>query len=111
MVSTASYPTLRSKQPAALSGGIVKGLLRDQIGFDGVVITDDLEAPAVPGSPGATGARALQAGDDLLLYANRAASSDQAFKALVGEVKQGRLDRALIANAYDRITSLKGDLP
>jgi beta-N-acetylhexosaminidase len=113
MVSTASYPGLtpRSRQPAALSPRIVKGLLRDELGFDGVVITDDLEAPAIEGSPGAAGAQALRAGNDLLLYAKSTGGSDQAFKALVSEVKQGRLDRALIAAAYDRITSLKGDLP
>jgi beta-N-acetylhexosaminidase len=112
MVSTASYPTaLKAKQPAALTPGIVKGLLRDQMGFDGLVITDNLDSPAVQGTPGAVGALALRAGDDLLLYANNVGSSDQAFKSLVREVKQGQLGRDLIADAYDRITSLKGNLP
>ena len=43
MVSTASYPTLGAKKPAAFSPTIVKNILRGQFGFDGVVITDDLE--------------------------------------------------------------------
>jgi beta-N-acetylhexosaminidase len=113
MVATASYPGLTpgAKEPAALSSQIVKGLLRGQLGFGGVVVTDDLESPAVSGSPGTVAAQALRAGDDLLLYAKSTGGSDQAFKALVSEVKQRRLDRAVIANAYDRITSLKGDLP
>ena len=47
MVSTASYPTLGAKKPAAFSPTIVKTLLRGHLGFDGVTITDDLESPAV----------------------------------------------------------------
>jgi beta-N-acetylhexosaminidase len=111
MVSTASYPTLGPKQPAALSPAIVKGILRDRFGFDGVVITDDLETPAISGAAGAVGASALRAGDDLLLYATSTGGSDQAFKGLVREVKQGRLDRATVQGAYDRVTSMKADLP
>jgi beta-N-acetylhexosaminidase len=113
MVSSAIYPTLTpgSDQPAALSPQIVKGLLRGQLGFDGVVITDDLEAPAIETSPGDAGALALQAGNDLLLYAKTDGASDEGFKTLVSQVKAGALDRGLFATAYDRITSLKGNLP
>jgi beta-N-acetylhexosaminidase len=109
MVSTAGYPTLGSKKQAAFSPAIVGGLLRDQLGFDGVVITDDLEAPAVtettPPVVAATGA--IRAGDDLLLYGQSAGASDRAFRSLVSEVKSGDLNRSLFQNAYDRITSLK----
>jgi beta-N-acetylhexosaminidase len=113
MVATATYPGLtpRARQPAALSAQIVNGLLRGQLGFAGVVITDDLESPAVSGPAGTVAAQALRAGDDLLLYAKSVGGSDQAFNALVNEVKQGRLDRARVADSYARITSLKGDLP
>src|SRR5690349_11241874 len=64
MVSTAGYPTLGSKKQAAFSAGIVSGLLRRQLGFDGVVITDDLESPAVTGvtSPIVAAASAIKAG-------------------------------------------------
>jgi beta-N-acetylhexosaminidase len=111
MVSTASYPTLGAKEPAALSPAIVKGLLRDRFGFDGVVISDDLESPAVSGAAGTIAAQALKAGNDLLLYATSARGSDQAFNGLLREVKQGRLDRAAVQSAYDRVTSMKADLP
>jgi beta-N-acetylhexosaminidase len=109
MVSTAGYPTLGSKKQAALSSGIVSGLLRGQLGFDGVVVTDDLESPAVTGttSPVVAAASAIEAGDDMLLYATSAAASDRVFRALVNDVKSGDLDRALFQHAYDRITSLK----
>jgi beta-N-acetylhexosaminidase len=113
MVSTAIYPgfTPHAKVPAALSPTIVKGILRGQFGFDGVVITDDLDAPSVQGSPGTVGAEALRAGDDLLLYAKNAGSSDQAFKSLVSDVKQGKISRTTFADVYQRITSLKENLP
>jgi beta-N-acetylhexosaminidase len=110
MVSTASYPTLGdAKKPAALSPTIVKSMLRGQFGFDGVVITDDLEGAAVADTvpPAVAGAAALKAGDDLLLYAKNANTSEKAFGSLVREVKNGQLDRSIVQSAYDRITSLK----
>ena len=109
MVSTATYPTLGSKKQAALSPGIVRGLLRSQLGFDGVVITDDLDAPAITDttSPTVAAASAIKAGNDMLLYGRSAAASDRAFRSLVQQVKGGDLDRSLFQDAYDRITSLK----
>jgi beta-N-acetylhexosaminidase len=112
MVSTASYPNLGAKKQAAFSPAIVQGLLRDDLGFDGVVVTDDLEAPAVTSvtTPGLAAAKALKAGDDLLLYAGSGGGSAQAFGSLVSQVKRGNLDREPIEEAYNRITSLKESL-
>jgi beta-N-acetylhexosaminidase len=109
MVSTASYPTLGAKKPAAFSPTIVKNMLRGQFGFDGVVITDDLEGGAVTSSlpPVVAAISALKAGDDMLLYAKNANASQKAFGALVREVKSGQLDRAVVQSAYNRITDLK----
>ena len=108
MVSTASYPTLGPKKPAALSPEIVKTLLRGQLGFDGVVITDDLESPALGNLPPVVAARsALAAGDDLLLYAKSTKASTSVFGDLVKAVKSGQLDRSVVQSAYNRITDLK----
>jgi beta-N-acetylhexosaminidase len=109
MVSTAGYPTLGSKKQAAFSPAIVGGLLRDQLGFDGVVITDDLEAPAVTETtpPVVAATSAIRAGDDLLLYGQSTGASDRAFRSLLSEVKSGDLNRTFFQEAYDRITSLK----
>jgi beta-N-acetylhexosaminidase len=113
MTSTASYPTLGSKKQAAFSPAIVQGLLRDDLGFEGVVITDDLDGGAVASvtTPGLAAENALKAGDDLLLYATSNDASQKAFGSLISQVKRGDLQRAPIEDAYDRITSLKGDLP
>jgi beta-N-acetylhexosaminidase len=109
MVSTASYPTLGAKKPAAFSPTIVKTLLRGHLGFDGVTITDDLEAPAVTSTlpPVVAATAALKAGNDLLLYAANTNASNNAFDSLVRQVKNGQLDRSVVQTAYDRITSLK----
>jgi beta-N-acetylhexosaminidase len=109
MVSTASYPTLGAKKPAAFSPTIVKTLLRGHLGFDGVTITDDLEAAAVTSTlpPVVAATAALKAGNDLLLYATNTKASDNAFGSLVRQVKNGQLDRGVVQSAYDRITSLK----
>ncbi|HEX3562973.1 MAG TPA: glycoside hydrolase family 3 N-terminal domain-containing protein [Solirubrobacterales bacterium] len=109
MVSTASYPTLGAKKPAAFSPTIVKTLLRGHLGFDGVTITDDLEAPAVTSTlpPVVAATAALKAGNDLLLYASNTKASENAFGSLVRQVKNGQLDRGVVQAAYDRITSLK----
>src|SRR4029450_3285212 len=84
MLSTASYPTLGSPKVAAFSPAIVRGLLRTQLGFDGVVINDDLGAPAVTNETAAVVAAttAIEAGNDMLLYAKSAGASDTAFRSL-----------------------------
>ena len=70
MLSSAIYPTL-SRAPAVLSPRVVQGELREGLGFKGVTISDDLEAPAFASRGGASGAAlaATRAGVDLLLFA------------------------------------------
>jgi beta-N-acetylhexosaminidase len=109
MVSTAAYPTLGAKKQGALSSTIVSDLLRHQLGFGGVVITDDMEAPSITDttSPVVAASSAIQAGDDMLLYGTSTGASDRAFRDLVDAVKGGNLDRSLFQTSYDRITDLK----
>ncbi len=72
MVSSASYPALDpSGRPAFASPRIVGDLLRGELGFDGVVVTDALDAPAAA-RIGHAPTKAIVAGVDLLLYAHRA---------------------------------------
>lgn len=70
MMSSARYPKLDAAQNATFSPAIITGLLRGKLGFDGVVITDDLHTPALAATPVADRAvRFLQAGGDVLLTA------------------------------------------
>ena len=61
-----------SPEPSSLSPAIVRGLLRGELGFDGVVITDDLQMEAIAATHTLedTVLRAVAAGNDILLFAN-----------------------------------------
>jgi beta-N-acetylhexosaminidase len=79
MVSWAIYPALDKKYPAGLSGAIIRGELRNRLGFGGVTITDALEAGALSpfGSIANRATIAARAGMDLLLCAGRKVAEGQ----------------------------------
>jgi beta-N-acetylhexosaminidase len=106
MISSASYPALdRSGTPAMFSRPIVTGLLRQQLGFSGVVVTDALDAPAAARTPHAP-ARAIGAGVDLLLYTSEGAS-EAGFASLAADVGSSPILRSRLETASSRITALK----
>lgn len=120
MVSSANYPQYGPEnpkdpnKPASQVKAIVQGLLREQMGFTGVVITDDLQSIAIEeltqGRTDTAGVASLGAGCDLLLYGGSTKGARDALKAAVKAVKKGTLDRSEIQAAYDRIGALKSDL-
>jgi beta-N-acetylhexosaminidase len=106
MVSNASYPALDpSRVPAVFSHAIVTGILRDKLGFDGVVVSDALDAGAVVHTPHAQ-ARALAAGVDLLLYSTTGAS-ETGYAGLVHDATASATVRANLAAAIVRIDALR----
>jgi beta-N-acetylhexosaminidase len=112
MTATASYPGLGSREPAALAPPIVQGVLRDQLGFEGVIITDDLEGDAISEemNPANAAVAALAAGSDLALFAGSSSTAIRGFDAVVKAAKAGELDRGLLDRAYTRVTTLKAGL-
>ncbi len=111
MVSNATYPALDPAYPASQSRRVIGGLLRDRLGFDGVVITDDLGAGALAGAgieegPAAVGA--ARAGADLLLVALTDGSA--AYDAVRGAVAGGELDRDALLASCARIAALRSRL-
>jgi beta-N-acetylhexosaminidase len=111
MVSTALYD-FSGANPAAFSANVIQNELRDKLGFKGVVITDDLEAPGAgeEGNPGRAALRAIRAGADLALLAQSGSAPGKALDALVKAVREGRLDRSVVQAAYDRVLALKTKL-
>ncbi|MFL5310017.1 MAG: glycoside hydrolase family 3 N-terminal domain-containing protein [Myxococcales bacterium] len=106
MVSNASYPALDpSGVQAVFSHAIVTDLLRDQLGFDGVVVTDALDAKSVAAVPHAP-ARALAAGVDLMLY-SRTSASEEGYASLVRDAAASATVRAELATAVQRVDALK----
>jgi beta-N-acetylhexosaminidase len=107
MVSNASYKALDpSGPPASLSPQIVGKLLRGQLGFSGVVITDAMSAPGPAAYPDAP-TRALNAGVDILLYSDSRALSAQAFSLLINAVRTGEVPLATLEASNGRIQALK----
>ena len=70
MTAHVVYTAFDDKNPATTSHAVVEGVIRDHIGFDGVLLTDDLSMKALSGSPGKRVKRALHAGCDVILHCN-----------------------------------------
>jgi len=107
MVGTAIYPALGPK-PAAFEKKIVQGELRNRLGFEGVTITDSLEAVAAQsfGSSARVTVAGARAGMDILLFG----SLKEALKgedALAERLKNGKLDRADFEESVGRILKLR----
>lgn len=106
MVSSAAYPALdASGLPAVFSSAIETGLLRGRLGFDGVAVTDVLDAPAAARVPHAA-TRAVAAGADLLLFGSEPASG-HAFATLAADARRYPHVRTRLAEAGRRIRTLK----
>ena len=95
--------------PASLSHRVVTGLLREEMGFDGVVCTDDLTMGAVSNTYGMGEAAvlAVEAGCDLLLVCHGADNLTAARDALLEAVDSGRLSPERLDESVKRILSLK----
>jgi beta-N-acetylhexosaminidase len=106
MLSTAIYPKLDgSKRPAAFSSTIIGRLLRKQLGFKGVTVTDSLTAPAAERIPH-TATRAMLAGSDLLIFGAESASERGYSTLLADEPGSPRL-QARLTQAAARVRALK----
>jgi beta-N-acetylhexosaminidase len=106
MMSNASYPQLDpSRRPAVFSRTIVTKLLRGSLGFDGVVVTDALDAPTPNAMPHAP-ARAIGAGVDLLLYTSGSAAR-RGYENLLSDAEKSATLRAQLTLAAERIRALK----
>ena len=97
--------------PASLSHRVVTSLLREEMGFDGVVCTDDLTMGAVSNTYGMGEAAvlAVEAGCDLLLVCHGADNLTAARDALLEAVDSGRISPERLDESVKRILSLKAE--
>jgi beta-N-acetylhexosaminidase len=112
MVSSARYPALGGGAlPASQSRAITTDELRGRLGFEGVTITDSLEAPGATAgaSPATVATRAAAAGSDILLYVHCDAGV-RAAAALREGLESGTLDRAEFERSVDRVLALRASL-
>lgn len=95
--------------PATLSPNIINGLLRRDLGFDGVVITDAMDMHAIRQGEllREDALRAAQAGADILLMTTDPLDQTRAYEALLQGAQSGALSQENLHASVDRITRLK----
>jgi len=111
MTGHLSVPALEpdSNTPATLSANILTGVLRDELHFDGLVVTDAMDMGGITTrfAPGEAAVRAVLAGADALLMPP---VPDAAFEALQQAVKSGRISRERLDASVRRILWAKASL-
>jgi beta-N-acetylhexosaminidase len=121
MTSHILYPALDPVYPATLSPAILSGLLRDELGFDGVILTDSMNMGAMRQfySPAAAAVQALKAGADMIMlseehYENERTDYKQlqadTIHGVINAVRQGDLAEADIDRALQRVLKLRYQL-
>jgi beta-N-acetylhexosaminidase len=108
MTAHVVYPALDDK-PATVSRRILTGLLRDELGFEGVIVTDALRMAAIRDTIGvAEGAvQALAAGADLVCLDVDPVGQLEARDAVLAAVRDGRIDPAQLAMSAARVRALQ----
>jgi beta-N-acetylhexosaminidase len=107
MVSNAAYSSITGAAPAVVAPEAYR-LLRSELGYQGVAISDSLDARALAGVPDLA-VTAAGAGLDLLLWTS-VPRAQGAYGQLLSAAKNGRLPAARVRDAASRIHSLKQDL-
>jgi beta-N-acetylhexosaminidase len=102
--------------PATLSRPTITGLLRQDLGFKGVIVTDDLQMEAIAREYGLDQAitQAIEAGADILVFGNNLSYdpeiTQKAITIIEDLVQSGRISQARIAESFARIMALKKKL-
>ena len=117
MVSHGGFPNIDIREgvtggllePASLNYNIVTKLLREELGYKHLVVTDDLEMGAIARHCGIEDAvvRASKAGEDMLLICATPEKIRRGYHALVAAAQNGRLPQARIKQSLDRIARTK----
>ena len=109
LVAHLDCQALDSNAPSSLSRPIITGILREELGFDGVVVSDDLEMEAIAArfDIGEAAVRFLEAGGDLILICHEADRQEAAMAAVEAAVRDGRLSESRLAASLGRIARLR----
>ena len=109
MTAHVKFTALDPNHVATLSEPIVTGLLRHQLGYDGVVFSDDMEMKAIDDHYDAANAAALalRAGVDVMLFCHDLEKAVQAMECLCAEAAREPALRAQVEASHRRISALK----
>jgi beta-N-acetylhexosaminidase len=109
MTSHAIYPSIDPDYPGTLSRKILTELLRNELQYKGLILTDDLEMGAISKTAGVTeGAVAsFRAGADLLLICENQQKVVESIESMGREVLSGKIKMSRLHESLDRINSLR----
>ena len=106
------YPALDADRPATISSTILTDLLRKELRFDGLIITDDMEMKAIDDryQSGEAAVMAIEAGADIVMVLWTPVKQIEVFDALLSAVKSGRISQARLDQSVERILKSKGTM-
>lgn len=109
MVTHTIFASLDADLPATLSPVVVRHLLRDALGYDGVACTDCMEMKAIADhiSAGESAVLAALAGIDAILFSHTPKMQAEVYDALLAAARSGRLPASIIADANRRLAALR----
>lgn len=109
MTAHVLFDALDPQLPATMSQRVLHGMLREELGFDGVLVSDDLEMKAIAEhySVEEAAVQGTLAGVDLFLVCHNVDVQRRAIEALVRAVESGRVPRARIEEAHRRLARLE----
>jgi beta-N-acetylhexosaminidase len=98
-----------AETPATLSSQVLGGLLRDQLGFQGVIVTDAMDMGAIRQGEalGEQAVRAVRAGVDLLLMGSNPDDQRRVYSSLLLAAQNGRLEGEALRRSAGRVLALK----
>lgn len=109
MTTHIMFPALDPDLPSTLSKKIVTGLLREEMGYNGVVVTDSMEMKGIADNWSVPEAciLAIEAGVDILLIPHTLETQRASREAILKAVKDGRISESRLDESVARITALK----
>lgn len=109
MVSHAMYPQIDPNHPASLSKAIITDWLRKDMGYNGVVVTDDMDMGALAKhyTFGDMAVQSILAGSDILLVCHEYEHMQEAYNGLMKAVKDGRISKERLDESVKRILLMK----
>lgn len=109
MVSHAMYPQIDPDNPSSLSKTIITDWLRKDMGYNGVVVTDDMDMGALAKhyTFGDMAVQSILAGSDILLVCHEYEHMQEAYNGLMKAVKDGRISKERLDESVKRILLMK----
>ncbi|MFH2012050.1 MAG: beta-N-acetylhexosaminidase [Pseudomonadota bacterium] len=109
MTAHVLYPAWDNSKLATLSEKILKNILREKMGFKGLIISDDMEMGAIAGNYpiGEATVIAIKAGVDIILIGNSPESQKEAVQSTFKAIDEGKLSEERVGESLKRIINVK----